>query len=473
MIVWILYMIALSLLITGAALACSQICSLFRIPTRWCWVAALLCSIAAPLVARSVPVGVQGNALRVTAATYRVIQTVSEASPLPATATTSSVTAATQNSIIMVAWAIASGALLLVLAVASTRLRIARRAWSGKIVCGERVLVSANTGPAVVGLLHHEIVLPAWVLELDDAEIALAVTHEREHVLAHDPWLLLTALLVVALAPWNPALWFQLRRLRRSVEGDCDARVLDRTRDARRYAALLIAVGERRNNARVPVLALSYPTSILEWRIRTMIDRTPSHRTARAIVCVAVVAVLAVGIGLLPRPGMSQRYQPLRAFLPASARSDTDTVSKASRASRDSALTLRAMTRAAKRDTLNRLRRELAQGTLAERSFTVTLNPKTHRASPPVSNAEMQAAVARRFPDVAVVPGSNRVFAFVVRPNGDIEDALMDSTFAGAPSSALSKLHVAPDSVDWIVMNKKVPVGKSVASVIWIALKQN
>ncbi|MGI8547300.1 MAG: M56 family metallopeptidase [Gemmatimonadaceae bacterium] len=454
MIPWMLYTIALSLLITAATHACSQICSLFRIPTRWCWVAAFVCSIAAPIVARSVPVGVQGNALRVTAATYRVIQTVSEASPLPAAATTSSVVAATQNSI-TVAWAIASGVFLLALAVASTRLRMARRSWSSEIVCGERVLVSADTGPAVVGFFSHQIVLPAWVLELDDAEIALAVTHEREHVLAHDPRLLLAALLVVALAPWNPALWFQLRGLRRAVEGDCDARVLARTRDARRYATLLIAVGHRRNVARVPVLALSYPTSILEWRIRTMTDRTPSHRSARVGAYTALIGVLAATIVLLPRPGMSQDFV-ITSVPVARAGADTGTKTVGDSALRASL--------AATRDSLTTLRM------LMKTHGTFTSGMAKAQAT--VSVATMQAAIAKWFPGgetAAPTPGSKRAFAFIATRDGSIEHASMDTTMAGAihgfndPRYANNKFSAA-----FIQLAKNIPVGRDTADVIWL-----
>src|SRR2546428_771335 len=93
---------------------------------------------------------------------------------------------------------------------------------------GRAVLVSVNVGPAVAGLWRSQVVLPEWALRLGEGERRLMLTHEDEHVRARDPWLLAAAAAAVVLAPWNPVVWWQVRRLRLVVEMDCDARVLAR-----------------------------------------------------------------------------------------------------------------------------------------------------------------------------------------------------------------------------------------------------
>ncbi len=77
------------------------------------------------------------------------------------------------------------------------------------------------------GLRAPSIVMPNAVLNQSNATQSIALKHEQSHIAADDPALLLVGLVLVILAPWNFALWWQLRRLRFAIEVDCDARVLD------------------------------------------------------------------------------------------------------------------------------------------------------------------------------------------------------------------------------------------------------
>jgi len=54
----------------------------------------------------------------------------------------------------------------------------------------------------------------------------MVIAHEQSHLAAHDPLLLIVALFLLVLMPWNLPLWWQLHRLRYAIEVDCDSRVL-------------------------------------------------------------------------------------------------------------------------------------------------------------------------------------------------------------------------------------------------------
>jgi TonB family protein len=88
-------------------------------------------------------------------------------------------------------------------------------------------------------------VVPQWVCEAPEAEQELIVLHEREHIRAHDQLQLLLAIVSTVLMPWNPFTWLQSRKLRFTVETDCDQRVLAAAPDHARYASLLVNVGTK------------------------------------------------------------------------------------------------------------------------------------------------------------------------------------------------------------------------------------
>ena len=92
--------------------------------------------------------------------------------------------------------------------------------WTGENAQGRSVLLSEEWGPAVVGFLKPQIVLPRWCRDLDDDDLDLILDHEAEHLRAGDLRLLLVAGILPILAPWNLPIWWQLGRLRIAVEGD-------------------------------------------------------------------------------------------------------------------------------------------------------------------------------------------------------------------------------------------------------------
>ena len=93
----------------------------------------------------------------------------------------------------MAAWAVISLSLAAMLLFAMARLRREQRGWNDGIVGGAPVWLSDSLGPAAVGIWRPRVVLPAWVLALDDSAQRAIVAHEAEHQRMHDPALLVWA----------------------------------------------------------------------------------------------------------------------------------------------------------------------------------------------------------------------------------------------------------------------------------------
>ncbi len=159
---------------------------------------------------------------------------------------------------------------------------------------GHDVLVTERVGPAVVGIVTPRVAVPAWLAELDLPLRQLVLRHEREHCRARDTVLLWLGELSVVLMPWNPAIWWQSRRLRLALELDCDARTVHDTETAATYGKLLLLIAQRQHMTRLaPMLAES--NSHLSQRIAAMSRQSVSNQPLRAAVLggIAVVAIVA------------------------------------------------------------------------------------------------------------------------------------------------------------------------------------
>lgn len=291
---WMLYCAAVGLLLSGGALALERALRACALPVRWAWLGALLLTLALPAAMlvrpRQAPPAAQQ---RVAAPADLAGERVSLAD-LPWEETSRPrIDLAALDRPLLLGWGAASGATLLALLGMAAVLRRRRSGWRAAELAGVPVLISRDTGPAVVGLVRSRIVLPEWAAGADPERRDLLLEHETEHLRAGDPRLLAVGLAALVLAPWNPAVWWQLRRLRLAVEIDCDARVLRRRGDVRAYGSLLLEVGRRAGGSALAVAAFSEPTSFLERRIRIMTqprERSPWTRAAG-------FGALALGLG--------------------------------------------------------------------------------------------------------------------------------------------------------------------------------
>ena len=300
---WMLYCVAIGLLFVVLGEALERALHLAGRATRWAWVAALAGSYLVPAAAllrpsafAALPVPLAQPVVAELPATA-MDQRVDGALPKPGP----SFSLGDLDTALARVWGLSSAALLLSLGAAALRLAALRRGWRSVTVDGRAVLVSDNVGPAVAGLWRSRIVLPDWALQLGEGERRLMLAHEDEHVRARDPWLLVTAAAAVVLAPWNPALWWQVRRLCLAVEMDCDARVLARCDDAPAYGALLLRVGRRRARP-FGAPALGEPASFLARRIRRMVTALPRWRWAGVTAAGLVAAAAIIAARETPRP---------------------------------------------------------------------------------------------------------------------------------------------------------------------------
>jgi len=303
---WMLYCVAVGTLLSGGAVALESALRPLGRATRWVWAAALLLSLAIPAGVRvfgAVRVA-EPAAAPVQALPLDVSPDAGAASALAARSwLAGALDARRMQGPLTVLWVASSAAAALALAGMAGALRRRRRGWAATLVDGVPVLVSADVGPAVVGLVRSRIVLPRWAVDADAGARALVLEHEQEHVRAGDPRLLAAALAAAVLTPWNPAVWWQLRRLRLAVEVDCDARVLARRADVHAYGSVLLEVGRRTAHTRLAAsAAFAEPVSTLERRIRIMTAPRVRRPVLRAAGFGAIAIALAAAACETPAP---------------------------------------------------------------------------------------------------------------------------------------------------------------------------
>lgn len=294
MLAWLLYAVLVSFLAGLAAAAAERGLRLYELPARGAWAVAMLVSAGLPLLAwltGGLPAGVPTlPAIGVGEAVARIGETVGAGGGrMPSFPSL--------DAVLPWAWAAATGGALAWLGLSALRLRRSLDGLPTRTVGGVTVHLTGEEGPACWGVPGRtaRVLLPAWLRELAPDLRRLALAHEREHLRRGDSLLAAGGLLVVAAAPWNLPLWWQLRRLRRAVELDCDGRVLEAGADPRAYGRLLLAVGGRACGSARTALPLSENASRLRGRIRSLVAEPAENRTLRA----AAFALLALAAGAL------------------------------------------------------------------------------------------------------------------------------------------------------------------------------
>jgi bla regulator protein blaR1 len=304
MLAWMLYLLFIAAVLSAAALAAEGRARLVRGRSRWIWLTALLASLLLPVAMTSVSIRVpalSGSekpvaktvALRdITSSHLFSFDFVGASDAL--------VKPVNAQSALKTTWITLSGLLLLALAGSALHLFRRKRNWEIGVIGQTPVLVAPDVGPAVVGLLHPQIVVPAWLMEAPAHQQNAVITHEQSHLDARDPQFLTFALCLLVLMPWNLPLWWQLHRLRRAIEVDCDARVLKIGQDVSSYGETLITVGERQSGYIGVAAGMSESRVFLEERIEIMLQDRKRWPMVATILGGVAVAIVGVAAGVAP-----------------------------------------------------------------------------------------------------------------------------------------------------------------------------
>ncbi|HSK21382.1 MAG TPA: TonB family protein [Longimicrobiales bacterium] len=284
---WLVYCVLIAGMLAAGAEAWERSARWSGRPARWGWLAALAGSVTLPWLLRLIPERTWVEAVPSAAAVLRMEAVV------PGAASAGMAWSAAEVGLAV--WLTASVATLAYVVVLLMRLMRASRRWRMAELEGGPVLMTGGVGPAAVGVRRGVVVLPAWVMELDAELRSLLLRHEREHVAAGDPRLLLAGLVLLAAMPWNPVIWLQVLRLRNAIELDCDARVLSAGADPSRYGSLLLEVGRRRSAHALVMATFAEPRVFLEQRIRRIAQWPLERRRGRAAMLGATALFLFVG----------------------------------------------------------------------------------------------------------------------------------------------------------------------------------
>ena len=298
MIPWAVYFVFVSGLLTLTAWIVDTLFQIRWIPARWIWLTALCASLLLPPLAFRVEESRVARRSDSTVSNFIAKPYVSQSSwtawvdlrvkpwaqARPPKSDQWLRAFWEASSILMFSW----------LAATMVYMRARRKRWRPFRIQGLDVRVSEKFGPAVVGIFRPQIVIPEWALELPPASRRLVLAHEKAHVDAQDPRLLAVALGLVALAPWNPLLWWQLYRLRLAIEVDCDRRVLRTGVNCAAYASTLLDCSVHRQTHLVVSTAIAKPASTLKRRIALMTSTRIKHwgfSAAFGMLCASASAI--------------------------------------------------------------------------------------------------------------------------------------------------------------------------------------
>ncbi len=164
--------------------------------------------------------------------------------------------------------------------------------------------ISPNTfSPAVCGLVHPVILLPATLLEkLSGENLRVVLIHELAHIKRGDLWVNLAQTVLQVLYFYNPLVWLAHAIVRRVREQAVDEMALVALgAEAKSYSRTLIDMAEMaffRANLALRLIGVAESKKSLEGRIKHMLTR-PTPKTAR-MGAKGLSCILAIGAVLLP-----------------------------------------------------------------------------------------------------------------------------------------------------------------------------
>jgi beta-lactamase regulating signal transducer with metallopeptidase domain len=155
-----------------------------------------------------------------------------------------------------------------------------------------------QAGPALVGVFHPRLVVPAdFAIRFDAAERDLILAHERTHLFAGHALINALTAVVQAVNWFNPLIHLAVRCARVDQELACDAAVVGRFPAGRRtYAQALL---KTQLTGATPPLGCAWPAGssrLLAQRIAMLSHKAPGRFRLRA--GAAAIAALTIGAGV-------------------------------------------------------------------------------------------------------------------------------------------------------------------------------
>lgn len=294
MLTWVAYLLLISGILSLGAFSLERAIRPRGYSTRWIWACALIGSLALPLILSATlrpievaGVGIDSPGEELHGSAYTPHEWSTQ---LPTRFVRSDWLRF--GELFQVMWILSSCSGAAVLMAGSCYGARRRRRWRRAYLAGAEVFVAQDVGPAALGLLRPEIVLPEWLLAASPETLLLVIAHERSHVAARDPGLMGLGMGCAVLMPWNGLLWWLVHRLRLAIEVDCDRRVLHIGHDAGRYARTLVEVSTQRPVYLGALAASSRSFSFIERRL--LIISRPEVRGWR--LDTAACTLLAIGV---------------------------------------------------------------------------------------------------------------------------------------------------------------------------------
>lgn len=296
---WFLHAVAVSLFAGAAAGLADRVLARLGRSRRGAWLGAIAVSALLPLFAFFQPgfadaiMGTLARAIEVDTYSLRDLLL-----PLREHQYLFSLRLPDLTTLVFGVWLLGGCVVALWLGFGAWQLRRRRSGWERGELCGESCYVSREIGPAVAGIVRHRLVVPDWIFGLEAGEQEMVLAHEREHLRRRDPWMIGVAYAALFLFPWNPVLWWQVRRFRLALEMDCDRRVVAEGRDRARYSRLLVDVARRQPRA---VAAFASRETHLSRRVRYLMQ-PPRDRGTMSALQVGGLLVLGLLAFAVPRP---------------------------------------------------------------------------------------------------------------------------------------------------------------------------
>jgi beta-lactamase regulating signal transducer with metallopeptidase domain len=195
----------------------------------------------------------------------------------------------TWQSLLLIVYGIGASGLLARLALGTVRTHRLRRL---AVIHDDQLISSECACPITVGWLRPVVILPQNWQDFPPRQLDAVLTHEREHVRRRDPLIQWLALVNRALFWFHPLAWWLERKLSVLAEEACDAAVLARGHSPQEYSECLLDIARSvsRSGARLGIVGMAMPGSLLPQRIRQILNSCAALPVSRTRIVVAVAA---------------------------------------------------------------------------------------------------------------------------------------------------------------------------------------